>query len=363
MGSVRKSRNGRYEARWYDPDGRQHSQTFRKKANADRHVRAMEDAKDRGSYIDLQKGRTTPFRRVAEEWLATTEHLKPKTREGYKNILDYHLLPSFGHLSIARIEHRTIDQFLAGLEGAEGTKRNVFRVLDMVMKYAVRKGVIGVNPTTRADRPKATNHHADDDLRVLTVQQVAALADAIGRQYELLVTFAAYTGMRAGEIGALRVKDLELRAKAKRVTVRESVSDVNGHLEFVRPKNGRVRKVALPAFLVEPLAEAVEGKGQEELVFTGEQGGTLRHHNFYGRHFKPAVRAALPEELHSLRFHDLRHTCASLLIKQEVHPLAVSRHLGHSSIQITMDRYGHLFPDEQEAVATALDDMHMKGTG
>jgi integrase len=93
-------------------------------------------------------------------------------------------------------------------------------------------------------------------------------------------------------------------------------------------------------------------------VFPGERGGMLRHGNFYFRHFKPAVVRPLPEELHELRFHDLRHTCASLLIQRGIHPLSISRHLGHSSIQITMDRYGHIFPDDQDKLARALDAMY-----
>src|SRR5436190_4216007 len=84
-------------------------------------------------------------------------------------------------------------------------------------------------------------------------------------------------------------------------------------------------------------------------------GKPLRHNLFYRRHFKPAVRAALPHHLHGLRFHDLRHTCASLSIAAGAHPKLISARLGHSSIQVTLDRYGHLFPSMEEALATALD--------
>jgi integrase len=80
------------------------------------------------------------------------------------------------------------------------------------------------------------------------------------------------------------------------------------------------------------------GKDAVDLVFLGPQGGPLRHGNFMGQHFRPAVERALPKELHGLRFHDLRHTCASILIAKGAHPLVVSRQLGHSSISITMDR-------------------------
>jgi integrase len=88
-------------------------------------------------------------------------------------------------------------------------------------------------------------------------------------------------------------------------------------------------------------------------VFTAPKGGPLRHNNFYQRIFCPALaRAGLPVQV---RFHDLRHTCAALLIAQGAHPKAIQAHLGHSSIQVTMGRYGHLFPDALEQLADRLD--------
>ena len=103
------------------------------------------------------------------------------------------------------------------------------------------------------------------------------------------------------------------------------------------------------------LADHLAGRrgGGSEFVFTSPRGVRVLHNNFYRREFKEAVTAAgLPSEL---RFHDLRHTCAALLIGQGAHARAIKEHLGHSSITVTMDRYGHLFPDERERLAAALD--------
>jgi integrase len=364
MGAVRKRPAGTWEARWYDPDGKQHSKNFMKKTDATRHVREMETAKDRGGYIDPRLGRTT-FRVVAEAWYTTTSGLKPKTRAGYRSILDYHLLRSAFELKpVGRISAGTIDEFIASLDNAPSTKRNILRVLEMVMGHAVKKGMIYANPVSRADRPKLNGGGPDDELRVLTAEQVSTLAEEVGPRYKLLVLFAAYTGMRAGEICALRKRDLDL--DNRRATVRESVTEVSGKsvpkdggtLLFTKPKNGKTRKVALPRFLVEPLTEQVADKGEDDLVFPGAGDQPMRHSNFYGRNFKPAVRRALPEELHGLRFHDLRHTCASLLIRQGASLVAVSRQLGHSSIDITVNRYTHLFPDELDRLGDALDAIY-----
>jgi len=135
------------------------------------------------------------------------------------------------------------------------------------------------------------------------------------------------------------------------------LKDVSGHLIFGSTKTGKARRVGLPKFLVDMLSEHLEALsgGPDALIFTGPDGGPLRHHNMYLRHFKPAVRNALPPDKHALRFHDLRHTCASLLIAAEAHPKAIQEHLGHKDIQTTFNVYGHLLPSAQKALAAALD--------
>jgi integrase len=119
--------------------------------------------------------------------------------------------------------------------------------------------------------------------------------------------------------------------------------------------------------LVEHLAEPLGGTGPDALVFTSATGQPLRHGLFYRRHYRPAVvgrpakgkrpavPGAVPAEKAALRFHDLRHTCAALSIAAGAHPKLISARLGHSSITITLDRYGHLFPSIEAALADALD--------
>jgi integrase len=139
------------------------------------------------------------------------------------------------------------------------------------------------------------------------------------------------------------------------VRVVESASEVGGRLVLGSTKTYAERTVRLPRFLREELAVYLAGRLQDPdgFVFTAAKGGPLRHNNFYQRVFCPALaRAGLPAQV---RFHDLRHTCAALLIAQGAHPKAIQAHLGHSSIQVTMDRYGHLFPDALEQLADRLD--------
>jgi integrase len=181
--------------------------------------------------------------------------------------------------------------------------------------------------------------------------EIMHLADAITPAYRTLVLCAAYTGLRAGEMGALRVGHLDLLHGS--VDVRESLADVNGKLVFGPTKTYSQRTVRLQRFLCEALVDLVATRRRDDLVFTGPTGAALRHNLFYARHFKPAVlRAGLPP---ALRFHDLRHTAAALLIAEGAHPKAIMERLGHSSIEVTLDRYGHLFPGLDESLADKLD--------
>jgi integrase len=138
------------------------------------------------------------------------------------------------------------------------------------------------------------------------------------------------------------------------------MKDVGGHITFGPPKTSHSRRtIDLPAFLRDMLHEHLTlplgGSEPDALVFTAKDGGPLRQGLFYGRYFRPATKKALPPHLHKLRFHDLRHATASLLIAAGVSLPVIQAVLGHSSITVTIDRYGHLVPGLLEAAAGVLD--------
>ncbi|MCP4085029.1 MAG: site-specific integrase [Actinomycetia bacterium] len=165
-----------------------------------------------------------------------------------------------------------------------------------------------------------------------------------------MVLFASYTGLRAGEIGALRVSKIDLMRR--RVEVSESADEAHGGFNIGPTKTYSRRSVGLPAPLVEMLTPYLAKKKQNELVFEGPDGGPLRHSNWYPRHFKPAaVRSGLPR---GTRFHDLRHTYAAFLIDEGAHPRAIMERMGHSTINVTLGTYGHLFPAIDAQLDTAL---------
>jgi integrase len=349
----RKTKSGdwRYEVRYRGPDGKERSATKRTRKDAERFARDVESAKDRGMWVDPQLNRRT-FEEWAKEWRGTTVHLKPRTRASYESILDSRLLPKFSTTPVGRIDHAAVRTYVAELTQAgakPGTVRNVFRVLSLVLDTARRSGALAVNPAAGVKMPRSER----SEMVFLTAEQVLTLADAIGDEYRLMVVFAAYTGLRAGEIAALRVCRVDLLRRV--IDVRASLADVNGHLIEGPTKTHQRRTVPLPAFLADEIAVHIASRAHrpDAFVFTGPEGAPIRHGNFYRRHFRPAVAASgVPS---ATRFHDLRHTCASLLIAQGAHPKAIAELLGHSTITVTLDRYGHLFEGIAEQLAVGLD--------
>jgi integrase len=191
------------------------------------------------------------------------------------------------------------------------------------------------------------------EMLFLDTAEVERLADAIGPHHRVVVYFLAYTGLRFGEAVALRVKRLDLLRG--RCEVVESATEVGSALVWGPTKTDERRTVRLPRFLAELLGEHLASRSAEPdaLVFTAPLGGPLRERKFLHGQLKPAaVRAGLPGEL---RAHDLRHTAASLLIRQGASVKAVQKTLGHKSAVMTLDRYGHLWPDELEDLAERLD--------
>lgn len=357
--AVKKLPNGRWEASYRDPAGRERVKHHRTRTDADRWLTSVKNELNRGDYVDPRVGRS-PFSHWASEWLDTAAHLKPKTRVDYETMLRVHVLPVSADKSIAAIQPGDVRRFIAdkvATGAAPGTVRGARKVLRLVLATAQAEGAIRSNPCDGVRVPASPKA----DMVFLSAEQVEDLALAIGEGYGTLIRLAAYTGMRAGEIGALRIGRVDL--DASRLTIAESVTEVQGHgLIFGEPKTYERRSVTLPGFLRDDLATHLRDRptDPEAFVFTSPDGAVLNHKNFYRRAFKPAVRfAGLSDRT---RFHDLRHTCAALCIALGAHPKAIQERLGHSSITVTLDRYGHLFPKLDETLTTRLDEMRRDAT-
>ena len=162
--------------------------------------------------------------------------------------------------------------------------------------------------------------------------------------------------MRLGEIFGLQWPDVDLKGRA--INVRSTLIEINGKLSLAEPKTPKSRRrIDLPQFVVDALTKhrtqsVREGFAKEPWVFCNSTGGPLRRTHFHVNHFKPLLASA---ELPAIRFHDLRHTSATLLLAAGVHPKVVQERLGHSQIGITLDTYSHVVPTMQLEAATKLD--------
>lgn len=360
MGHVRKVGTGRWQARYRAPDGRERARNFGRKLDAERFLATVEADKLRGGWVDPRLSRITVAEWTAR-WLAAFSHLKPTTRAGYESALRVHVLPRFGRTQLQRLRTIDIREWVADLEAAglsPSTIRKAHQVLGAALKAAVADDYLPKNPALGVKLPRVQMR----EMLFIDASQVSRLAETMGAPYDTLVHVLAYGGLRWGEAAALRRRRVDvLRA---RLDVVESLTQVGSELHWGPTKTYQQRKVALPSFLRDQLAEHLNtevGADPEALVFTSPEGAPLRNTNFRRRYWLPAAKAAgMPE---GLRIHDMRHTCVALLIAQGAHPKAIQAHLGHSSITVTLDRYGHLFPSEFETLAQRLDAAHREASG
>jgi integrase len=185
------------------------------------------------------------------------------------------------------------------------------------------------------------------------VLRLAALASTVEYRPEV-VRFLAYTGLRWGEMSALRVGDFDMLRRW--VNVSRSVTEFNG-LVWSTPKSWERRSVPFPASLADELAALMVGKGRDALVFTTTRGDVLRVSKYRKRFFAPAVAACqkADESFPTITPHDLRHTSASLAVSAGANVKALQRMLGHAKASMTLDVYADLFDDDLDGVADRLD--------
>jgi integrase len=368
-----------YQARYPDPkkSGRRIEKTFARKRDADRWLTGQRAAVDRGDHLDPRESERR-MHAVIDEWRSTWTGLEPKTRAGYENIISVHLVPAFGDLRVGQVTPDRVQEFVNKLAArrAPNTVRRVFTVLRGVLKMAVQRRYLGTNPCDAVALPKKPRATTGRDRLYLSAAEVRKLAEGIHPHYRVAVYVAAWCGLRAGELWALRRDDVDLLRGTLRVdealkeinTTAESMAEDKG-IQFGPPKSAAGhRTLTLPGFLRELLRDHLSqplpgGDGPEALIFTTERGRPVRHSLFYSRVFQPVVKAELPQysdyaNRRGLRFHDLRHTCASLSLAVSPSLHLVKERLGHEDIRTTINIYGHLLPSVDQALAEGLDALH-----
>lgn len=319
-GHIRR-RGERWRARHPNPfkgGTAQVERTFRTKREAEHWLDEMKHAQRSGTYPDPRDA-DRRFTEVVTEWRHTWRDLEPKTRAGYDSILNLHLLPAFGGAKLSAVSTAKVDEFVQGLAARRqpNTVRRVYTVLRQVLALAVERRYLAVNPCDGVRLPRKRQTGGRKARLYLTSPEVRALADIIEPHYRVAVYVAAYCGLRAGELWDLQRRDVNLLRSTLTVerTLREIsttsdalAADEKG-LRLAPTKTDTQRTMALPGFLREMLGAHLAscGTDPEAPLFATARGSLVRHGLFYRRVFRPAVMTALPERLHALRWHDLRH--------------------------------------------------------
>lgn len=352
MGSVRKRPDGRWRARYRGPDKRERSRHFDRKQDAERWLAGIEVSKARGEWIDPSLSKVT-VGAWCEVWMDAQVQLKPTTRKRYAAIIVNKIGPTWAKVALADVTSSDVSGWISLLaDSGLGTPsiRYAHRVLSLALKAAVLDGRLPRNPAEGVPLPRAksrTKVHLSHD-------ELARLADECGT-HRTLVLFLGYTGVRWGEVSALRIQDLDLAKR--RAHVRLAMAEVSGAAVVGTPKDHEQRWVPLPDFLVGLLVDQTAGRAPDELVFPASNGGHMRNGNFRTRVFDAAAqRAGVPK----VTPHGLRHTAASLAIQSGASVVLVCRMLGHSSPVVTLGVYAHLFSDDLDSLGTRLNDAKIK---
>lgn len=361
-GSVRKRPDGRWEARLRLPDNQRKSLYGDTRQEAVKELQAFQRQLEQGMPVAAEK---LTLAHYLHDWL---DGIRPPTLEyatwnSYEQFIRIHLIPAIGSTRLAKLTPQQLQKLYADklAEGKSSTTvRHIHACLHKALEDALRFGLVQRNVASLVKAPPMRKHamqvYSPDQARKL-------LTTAQGERLEAAYVLALSTGMREGELLALKWRDVDLDEGVIRIQTTLKRAPL-GKRTIGKPKTaGSRRKVmltptaqsALKRHKVRQLEERLQagpGWQDHDLVFTNTVGNALDPTNFYRYQYKPLLkRAGLPY----IRFHDLRHSAATLLLLSGVHPKVVSEMLGHSSINITLNLYSHVLPDMQASATTAME--------
>jgi integrase len=355
----------RYRVRYRTPDCRQTTKRgFPTKRDAQAWADQLEVDKRRGVYVAPAAGRVK-LGEYAQTWLDSKHKLKESTRARYQVVLDT-ALAKYANMAVGDISRRFVREWVADLsvDLAPASVHKTVGVLRQVLAMAVDDNRLVMNPVDGVELPSVQAA----EQRFLTHEELHALAEASGAHRPLVYVLGT-CGLRFGEVAELRWRDVDLGNL--RVRISRSVTLVEGVFVVGTPKNGKARTVSVPAFVADLLRPGDPGA----LVFPDSAGGYMRGSNVRRRWWSQAVASAglFPRTvtdaagkqtvLFDFKLHELRHTAASLAIQAGANIKALQNMLGHESAGLTLDRYGHLYGSDVEAVGVALNALLTRDCG
>jgi len=370
-GSIRQKSKNSWQLQIYTgigPDGRhrRHFETVRgRKGDAQKRLTELLASLDKGVYTPPGKLTVADLLNQFLQGYAKTK-CSQKTQDGYQMIAERHLIPALGHTLLKQLTPQAIQAYYgqACEKLSARTVHKHHRLLKQSLKYGVRQGYLGRNPCDLVDTPSWKPR----PMRTLTPEELEGLLEVASsnRFYPVIYT-AVSTGLRQAELLGLRWRDIDLDLQS--ISVCQVLYKHRGICEFKEPKTSHSkRRVSMTAKLADYLSEY---KGEREslslhlgrllkpddLVFSNGEGKPIDpyvlSHNF--------ARIVKQVGLRNMRFHDLRHTFASLMLLMGAKPKVISEALGHSSVAFTMDTYSHIIEGMQSEAMALLDEVLPRG--
>jgi integrase len=335
-----------YRARYVDTSGKEHTKRFKYKADANEWLKQVTRSGE--DIAPPVRGEWTVAQQFSQ-WIRKA-NIAESTQATRKHTWNAHVADKWGELQVTKVDPPEVKSWVADMKDAGTgvpTIENALGVLRMVMADAVSDNRLIRNPCEGIKAPKRQHKKR----AYLDHEQVETLAAAVGVN-ALVVRILSYTGLRWSELAALRLRDVDI--KRRRLQVDQTVVEVGGRLVCKPPKDHERRSVPFPAFLADDLADAMSGKGREDLVLSSANGSVLRVSTWRPGVFNPA-RDSLGSEFPRVTPHDLRHTAASLVVSAGGNVLALARMLGHESPKMTLETYADLFDADLDALADVLD--------
>lgn len=360
-GTIYKLENGSWRAQ-VCIQGRRLSHRSKTYAEA---VQWIRTAQTRNGQDLIDEGSAIPLSKFLIDWLESIKTtLRPKTANQYEHIVKHHILPRLGKLKLRDLYLNRVDRFYAELQKDGIGLRTIgliHSVLHVALERATRYGYIAKNPAHGAIVPKL----GYAEMAALDEEQVSRfLVAASGSRFGVLFHLAVVTGMRQGELFGLKWCDISWNKST--IIVRRQVQRITGKgYVFCEPKTkAGHRKIGVGNTTLEKLRDQhgqqmmikimAGAQWQEnDLIFTTDVGTPLDNSNVLKEYYVVLSKAGLPR----IRFHDLRHTAASLLLNNGQGIMAVSKLLGHSKPSVTLDIYGHVYSESMEEVARVMETL------
>jgi integrase len=366
FGNV-KLKGGRYYPTFM-AHGTRHSsgRSFTRKLDAEKWLRSEEQRLAEPDWVPPQQFAAVTQARLEAEALKAAEHpftevatnymrhrtygpkpLKPRTLEHYEKLLDDFLLPVFGTTPVKQLDVMAVEAWYyeQRQQGRPTYLAHAYSLLSTIMKHAMSKGLVQVNPCQIVG---ASNSKVEHEIRPATKEELATLVGAMPERYRLMVLLAAWCGLRFGELAELRRSDVDLEAGA--LVVKRGVTLVKGEHVVGDPKSrAGVRVVFIPPHLHDAVRAHLTANmnGRDGLLFPARDGSsTLRPSTLYRVFYPARDKAGRPD----LRFHDLRHTAATMYAEEGATLAELQAVLGHSTVNAAM-RYQHASTDRLEELA------------